>query len=102
MNPVSEDINQVIKLLKQGPLRIKKATGGIREKQLHIRTDEEPWSINDILIHLRACSDVWDAMIMKMLTEDNPIQRYSSPRGSMKKTIYQEPEFAEGLEAYIQ
>lgn len=75
---------------------------GVRKAQLHVRTEEEPWSINDILIHLRACSDVWGATIMKMLTEDNPTQRYKSPRSFMKESKYQEPNFANGLEAYIQ
>ena len=102
MNSESEDIQQVIKLLNLGPLRIKKATSGVQASQLHVRTEEEPWSINDILIHLRACSDVWGAMIMKMLTEENPTQRYRSPRGFMKKPMYQKLNFADGLETYIQ
>jgi len=67
-----------------------------------LRTEEEPWSINDILSHLRACSDVWGETIMKMPAEDNPTQRYRSPRGFMKKPKYQEPDFAEGLGDYIQ
>lgn len=101
MKSESEDTTRIIKQLKQGPLRIRKATDGVQTKQLHLRTDEEPWSINDILIHLRACSDVWGATIMKMLTEDSPAQRYRSPRGFMKKPKYQEPEFADGLDTYI-
>jgi hypothetical protein len=97
-----EEIQQIIKLLKQGPLRIKKATGGVQTAQLNVRMDEEPWSIDDILIHLRACSDVWGGTIMKMLTEDNPAQRYQSPRGFMKKPKYQNQEFAVALKAYTQ
>jgi len=102
MRAKPEDAQRVIELLKQGPLRIKKATRGIKTARLHLRTEEEPWSVNDILIHLRACSDVWGETIMKMLTEDNPTQRYISPRGFMKKPKYQEPEFADGLEAFVQ
>jgi len=102
MKSKSEETQQVIKLLKQGPTRTKKATSGVQSTQLHLRTEEEPWSVNDVLIHLRACSDVWGETIMKMLAEDNPTQRYRSPRGFMKKPMYQEPEFSEGLEAYIQ
>jgi len=102
MKSESEDTRQVIKLLKQGPVRIKKATDGVPTTQLHLRTEEEPWSINDILIHLRVCSDVWGATIMKMLSEDNPTQRYKSPRSFMKKPKYQGPGFTDGLESYIQ
>ena len=102
MKSKSEDTKRVIELLKQGPLRIKKATSDVRTAQLHVRTEEEPWSINDILIHLRACSDVWGGTIMKMLTDDNPTQRYQSPRGFMKKPKYHNQEFADALGAYIQ
>ena len=98
----SENLQRVIELLKQGPLRIKKATSIVQTAQLHVRTDEEPWSISDILIHLRACSDVWGETIMKMLTENNPTQRYQSPRGFMKKPKYQNQEFAGALKAYTQ
>ena len=102
MKPASEDTRRVLELLKQGPLRIKKATRGIQTARLHVRTDEEPWSISDILIHLRACSDVWGATLMNMLARDNPIQAYKSPRSFMNKPRYQNQEFDAALEAYTQ
>lgn len=98
----SRDIQRVLELLKQAPLRIRKATHNFSTKQLHARTTEEPWSVNDILIHLRACSDVWGDTVMNMLAEDHPSQRYQSPRASMKKPKYQNQEFAAGLESYTQ
>jgi len=102
MKPESEDTHRVIELLKQAPVRVKKATDRVKTELLFVRTDEEPWSINDILIHLRVCSDVWGATIMTMLTEDNPTQRYRSPRALMKKPKYQNQEFAVALETYTQ
>jgi hypothetical protein len=102
MKSTSEDTHRVIELLKQGPLRIKKATHHLQTKQLHVRTKEEPWSVNDLLIHLRASSDVWGETIMAMLTEDNPSQRYQSPRAFMKKPKYQNQEFAMALESYTE
>jgi hypothetical protein len=72
----------------------------VQPERLYVRTDDEPWSISDILVHLRACSDVWGETIMAMLTEDNPIQRYKSPRAFMKKSKYQDQEFATALEFY--
>jgi uncharacterized damage-inducible protein DinB len=98
----SKDIQRVIEMLKQAPLRIKKATNNVQSKQLHVRTADEPWSINDILIHLRACSDVWGDTITNMLREDNPSQRYQSPRAFMKKPKYQNQEFPAGLDSYTQ
>src|SRR5262245_52852150 len=102
MKPASEDTRRVIELLNQGPLRIKKATRGVQTAQLYVRTAEEPWSISDILVHLRACSDVWGATIMNMLATDNPVQAYKSPRAFMKKPKYQNQEFGTALEAYSQ
>lgn len=102
METETKDTSRVIELLKQGPLRIREATHGVRTAQLHVRTDKEPWSISDILIHVQACSDVWGETIMKMLTEDNPIQRYKSPRAFMKRPRYQNREFAAALESYTQ
>ena len=102
MASASQESRQIIEILKQGPARIKKATRGVPTKQLHMRTDEEPWSISDILIHLRACSDVWGDTIVNMLAKDNPSQAYKSPRAFMKKPKYQNQEFADALEAYIQ
>jgi len=102
MKPKTQDINQIIELLEQGPLRIEKSIHGVQAERLYERTDEEPWSFSDILVHLRACSDVWGETIMNMLTEDNPIQRYKSPRSFMKKPKYQDQEFATALESYTQ
>jgi hypothetical protein len=102
MKSDSENTRRVIELLKQGPLRIKKVTHNVQTAQLHVRTNEEPWSVNDLLIHLRACSDVWGETIMAMLTEDNPTQRYQSPRAFMKKPKYQNQGFTTALDSYTQ
>jgi hypothetical protein len=100
MKTASEDTHRTIELLKQGPRRIKKVIRGVETARLYVRTDEEPWSISDILVHLRACSDVWGATIMNMLATDNPIQAYKSPRAFMNKPKYQDQEFDVALETY--
>ena len=102
MEPISRDVSQILELLKQGPLRIGKAIRSVSTERLYLRTDEEPWSVSDILVHLRACSDVWGETIMAMLTKDNPIQRYKSPRAFMKKPKYQEQAFDTALASYTQ
>jgi hypothetical protein len=102
MKPVSEDVSRILGLLTQAPLRLDKATRGVQTAQLYLRSDEEPWSVSDILAHLRACSDVWGTSIMAMMTRDNPTQRYVSPRSSMKKPRYQEQEFDAALESFTQ
>ncbi len=100
MEPASASTDRIIELLTQGPLRVRKATRGIPTKRILRRSDVEPWSVADILAHLRACSDVWGKTILAMLTQDNPKQRYVSPRASMKKPMYADEDFDAALESF--
>jgi len=102
MKPVSEATQRILELLTHAPLRVEKAARGLQTTRLHVRTDVEPWSVSDILAHLRACSDVWGASIIAMLTRDNPTQRYVSPRASMQKPTYLEQAFDGALESFTQ
>lgn len=98
----SEKTSQILALLAQAPLRLEKATRGHPTTRLHLPTDVEPWSVSDILAHLRACSDVWGSSIIAMITQDNPTIRYVSPRSSMNKPKYQKQECAVALESFSQ
>jgi len=100
MKPTTEDIKLILELLKNGPVRIERATRGVQPARLNLRMDEEPWSVGDILAHLRACSDVWGGSILTMITEDNPIRRYVSPRSWMRMPRYRDQEFNAALESF--
>src|SRR5947199_9981327 len=102
MQPVSEDISRVLALLTHAPLRLKTATRGLQTTQLSVRSDAEPWSVGDILAHLRACSDVWGTSIIAMITRDNPTLRYVSPRSWMNKPTYREQAFDGALVSFTQ
>ncbi len=102
MTQVSEDISRVLELLTLAPLRLETATCGLEAMRLDFRSDEEPWSISDILAHLRACSDVWGNSIIAMMTQDNPTLRYMSPRSWMKKPKYMDQEFDRALQSFAQ
>lgn len=102
MEPTSQDIDRILELLTQAPLRLIEATRDIQMARLSLRTGAEPWSVSDILTHLRACSDVWGSSINAMITQDNPILRYVSPRSWMKKPQYAKQEFKAALESFTQ
>jgi hypothetical protein len=102
VKPASEDIRRILELLTQAPLRLEKATLGLPTTRLDLRSDEEPWSVSDILAHLRVCSDVWGNSIIAMITRDNPTLRYVSPRSWMNKPKYREQEFKAALVAFTQ
>ena len=93
MKVTSAEIEQCLKLLAETPRRIASASNGLENTRLHFRPDEETWSVNDILAHLRSCADVWGKSIMAMIAQDRPTLRYVSPRTWIRKTDYPELDF---------
>jgi uncharacterized damage-inducible protein DinB len=98
----SEEIGRLLAQLRQGPSRIAEAARDIQPARLDLRTEEEPWSVRDILAHLRACSDVWGGRIVTMIEEDHPSMRYVSPRSWMRKPKYRDASFDAALESFAQ
>ena len=96
----SAEVQKFLQLLAEVPQRIAKATGSSMESRLYRRTEAEPWSVNDILAHLRASADVREKFIRAMLTQNGPTLRYISPRSHIRKTNYLELAFPESFEAY--
>jgi hypothetical protein len=47
-----------------------------------LRTPPDPdeWSANDVLTHLRACSDRWGEAATRIVEEDDPQLRATNPR----------------------
>lgn len=66
--------------LAAAPDRIAAAVDGVDDDLLHAPPAPEEWSANEVLAHLRACSDVWGGVIRRMLDEDEPTIRAMNPR----------------------
>ena len=98
----TDQIEQVFKLLSSTPRLLASLSKGLDESRLRFRPDEDAWSANDVLAHLRACADVWGKSILAMLAQDHPTLRYVSPRAWIKKTDYPQQEFRPSLEAFTQ
>jgi hypothetical protein len=94
------DVASYLWLLAEAPRRIAATTDGVDSVRLHLRTADEPWSVNDILAHLRASADVRERFIEDMLTLDRPVLRYVSPRSFLRKTNYLEVTFGSSFQAY--
>ena len=94
------ETENVLRLLAATPRRIASLSRGVDISELHFRPDQDSWSANDILAHLRACADVWGKSIMEMIARDHPTLRYVSPRGWIRKTDYLELEFRVSLNAF--
>lgn len=102
MLPNDEETGRIMAALAQAPPRLCAATHDLPTSSLTSRSEAEPWSVHDILTHLRACSDCWGGSIAAMIQEDNPTMRYQSPRGWMKKPKYRDADFADALAAFGQ
>ena len=87
-------------LLREAPIRIAAATEGVDAARLHARTAAEPWSVNDILAHLRAAADTRERFIARMATGEHATLSYQSPRSELRKTNYVDLPFAENLAAF--
>ena len=93
-------IEEALTILAEGPPRIAALTAGLAPEQLHTAPQRGEWSANDVLAHLRACSDVWGDYMNRIITQDMPSLRPVSPRTWIKKTDYCEQEFQPSLRAF--
>jgi hypothetical protein len=94
------EVERVLELLTETPRRLVTISSSFENSQLQLKPDQESWSANDILAHLRSCADVWGKSIERMLAEDNPTLPHVSPRTWVRKTDYPELAFHESLQAF--
>ncbi len=93
-------IEQLLAMLSESPPRIASLTSGLATPLLHTPPAPGEWSANDVLAHLRSCSDVWGSYIELILAEDMPTIRAVNPTTWIKKTDYPEQEFRPSLQAF--
>ena len=96
----STEIDELLTLLAETPRRLTSMTRDLENAQLYNKRDQDAWSVNDILAHLRACADVWGKSILAMISQDHPTMRYVSPRTWQRKTDYHTQEFQVSLHAF--
>jgi uncharacterized damage-inducible protein DinB len=95
-----DDIERSLDLLREAPIRIAAATEGVDPARLRERTATEPWSINDILAHLRAAADTRERFIARMATGEHATLSYQSPRSELRRTNYVDLPYADNLAAF--
>src|SRR5215213_6652471 len=76
----SVTIEQVLTLLAETSPRIAALTAGLAPAQLQTSPNDDEWSANEVLAHLRACSDVWGGCIAAIIAEERPTLRAVNPR----------------------
>ncbi len=93
-------IEQILILLAEAPRRIAASTAGKAPDRFHTQPNDDEWSANDVLAHLRACADVWGGSIVTMVREDHPTIRAINPRRWIRDTDYLDRAFRPSLRAY--
>ena len=94
-------IDQVLTQLTEQPKAIAALTAGLPRARLHGSLRRGEWSVNDVLAHLRSCSDMWGKYIATIVAEDRPTIRAMNPTTWIKSTNYPELEFAPSLRAFM-
>lgn len=92
---------QVLDQLRSTPRRLRELTSGVPPEILRTSPGPDEWSANDVLAHLRACSDRWGEAATRIVEEDCPRIRGTEPRIWITKTDYLDLEFAPSLRAFV-
>lgn len=87
-------------MLAEQPTTLAALTAGLPRARLRRAKTGGEWSVNDVLAHLRSCSDVWGKYIGMILAEDHPTIRAINPRTWIESTDYPELEFGPSFRAY--
>jgi hypothetical protein len=93
-------IDQVLTRLEEQPESIAALTADLPRARLHRPPSGGEWSVNDVLAHLRSCSDMWGKYIAMIIAEDHPTIRAMNPTTWIKSTNYPELEFAPSFRAF--
>lgn len=93
-------IDQILTRLSEQPKAIAALTAGLPPARLHRSPSRGEWSVNDVLAHLRSCSDMWGKYMATIIAEDLPTIRAMNPTTWIKQTNYPDLEFAPSLRAF--
>ena len=96
------EIAKLLRLLGETPTRLAAMTSTLASERLERKVNEDEWTVNEILAHLRVCAEVWGQSILVMLSQDQPTLRYVSPRTVAKKRTYATQPFAASLSEFSQ
>jgi hypothetical protein len=94
-------VPQVLEQLRTTPQRLRELTKGVPAPVLRTPPAADEWSANDVLAHLRACSDRWGEAASRIVREDGPQLRATNPRTWITTTNYPDLEFGPSLRAFV-
>lgn len=93
-------IKQILALLAEAPQQLEALTASLSAGELHNSPNQDEWSANDVLAHVRACADVWGNCILEIINRDKPTLRAINPRTRINRTNYPQQNFRASLRAF--
>ena len=93
--------DRILALLAETPRRLIDITDSVPAAALRTSPQQDEWSANDVLAHLRSCADVWGGCIATILAADEPTLRAVNPRTHIERTDYLGLEFGPSLAAFV-
>jgi hypothetical protein len=91
---------QILTMLAETPSYLTTFSASLTPTQLRTAHTQGEWSANNVLAHLRSCSDVWGNCMLKILAEDGLSFRAISPVTWIKQTTYLELEFQTSVDSF--
>jgi hypothetical protein len=96
----ADEIEEHLSTLQSTVERIARATDGVSETILSTSPGGKAWSAYEILLHLRACADLWSFSIFAMLSEKDPELGLLDERRWAQATRARTPGFGDAFEAF--
>ncbi|MDQ6858046.1 MAG: DinB family protein [Chloroflexota bacterium] len=93
-------IDQILAALTEQPKAIAALTNDLSDRRLHASARRGEWSLNDVLAHLRSCSDMWGTYIATIVAEDRPRIKAMNPTTWITHTDYPDLEYGPSLRAF--
>ncbi len=92
-------VDQTMQILRTTVPRLEELADGVSDELLTAVTDYG-WSVNDQLAHLRACHDVLGGNMLRIIREDHPAWKGTSPGTHLKRSDYFEWAFHPAFEVF--
>lgn len=93
-------IEEVLTILRHTPPKIAALTKDLTSNQWRTPPIESEWSLNEVLAHLRSCSDMWGDNMVRIINDEHPTFAAINPTTWSKQTDYPDWEFHPSFEVY--
>lgn len=92
--------DECVAALRETPTLLASAARAAKSDHLERRPSPDQWSAREVLVHLRACADIWGQAIARLLDEDHPTIEAVNPRRWQRTMPYGATPFDQSLRAF--